>query len=230
MRRRKSRFVQLSGMIGYSIFLNASYCHSSAKGTNPGQVETGSWAQEEGSTNYIGLFGKHFYVPALPGLEDIKRYVDEQFIGLGGRGISDEENNSWYGKLPYSVDHDLKINSFIIGPYGITLSLCFEWISGYYWEKLGYVPFFGGYYRYPEGRGTRKTPSHSYLDLGLEKEFRLQSLRLPQSMSLVVRADVFNVFDSQEHISYVKEDIPQFGQVWARQQPRQARLMAKVKW
>jgi hypothetical protein len=222
--------LELSGIIGSNIFLNASYCHSSAKGTNPGQVETGSWAQEEGSTNYIGLFGKHFYVPALPGLEDIKKYVDEQFIGLGGRGISDEENNSWYGKLPYSVDHDFKINSFIIAPYGMTLSVCFEWISGYYWEKLGYVPFFGGYYRYPEGRGMRKTPSHYYLDLGLEKEFRLQSLRLPQSLSLVVRIDVFNVLDSQVPISYVKEDIPVFGQVWARQQPRQARLMAKIKW
>jgi hypothetical protein len=64
----------------------------------------------------------------------------------------------------------------------------------------------------------------------LEKEFRLQSFRVPQSMSLVIRADIFNVFDSQEPISYVKEDIPMFGQVWARQQPRQARLMAKIKW
>jgi len=133
---------------------------------------------------------------------------------LGGRGISEEENNSWYGKLPYSVDHDFKTNSFIMTPYGLSLSVCFEWISGYYWEKLGYVPFFGGYYRYPEGRGTRKTPSHYYLDLGLEKEFRLKSLRLPQFMSLVVRVDVFNVLDSQEPISYVKEDIPLFSQVW----------------
>ncbi len=111
----------------------------------------------------------------------------------------------------------------------MTLSVCFEWISGYYWEKLGYIPLFGGYYRYPEGRGTRKTPGHSYLDLGLEKEFKLKSLRVPQSMSIALRADIFNVFDSQEPISYVKEDIPMFGQVWARQ-PRQARLTAKVKW
>jgi len=48
-------------------------------------------------------------------------------------------------------------------------------------------------------------------------------------MSIALRADIFNVFDSQEPISYVKEDIPMFGQVWARQ-PRQARLTAKVKW
>jgi len=47
-------------------------------------------------------------------------------------------------------------------------------------------------------------------------------------MSLVLRADIFNVFDSQEPISYVKEDIPMFGKVWARQQPRQARLRQRL--
>jgi hypothetical protein len=47
---------------------------------------------------------------------------------------------------------------------------------------------------------------------------------------LILRADVFNVLDSQQPISYVKEDIPVFGQVWARQQPQQARLVAKIKW
>jgi len=222
--------LELNGIIGSKIFLNASYCYSAAKGTNPGQNETGSWAQEEGSTNYIGLFGKHIYVPDFPGLEDIKAYVDSAFIGLGGRGISEQENESWYGKLPYSIDHNLKINSIILAPYGLTLAVSFEWISGYHWEKLGYVPFFGGYYRFPEGRGRYETPDHSYLDLGFEKEFRLHSLRLPQAMSLTLRVDIFNLFNSQRPISFVKEDIPLFGQVWGRQQPRQARIMAKIKW
>ena len=56
-----------------------------------------------------------------------------------------------------------------------------------------------------------KTPSHSYLDLGLEKEFQLQSFRLPQSMSLVVRIDVFNVLDSQEPISPTPSSGPSWG-------------------
>ncbi len=229
-RNYKGFEIELNGKIGTNFFLSASYCNSSAKGTNPGQTETGSWDQEEGSTPYIGLYGNHIYIPDIPGLEDEKAYWDQQLAGLGGRLISDEENESWYGKLPYSVDHNLKINTIFIAPYGLAFSAAFEYISGYYWERLGYVPLFGGYYSYPKGRGTTKTPSHFYLDLGLEKVFQLQGLKLPQNMVLALRLDVFNVLNSQKPISYVKEDIPIFGEVWARQQPRQARLMLKIKW
>jgi len=214
--------IELNGKIGTNFFLNASYSHAFAKGTNPGQTEVGSWDQEEGSTPYIGLYGNHIYIPDIPELEDEKAKWDEQLAGLGGRGISHEENESWYGKLPYSVDNNLKLTSVFLGPYGLAFSTAFEWISGYYWERLGYVPFFGGYYSFPEGRGSKETPSHFYLDIGLEKEFRLQSLRLPQSMALSLRLDIFNLLNSQKPISFVKEDIPIFAEVWGRQQPRQA--------
>ena len=83
--------IELNGRIGTRFFLNASYSHASAKGTNPGQVETGSWTQEEGSTNFLGLFGNHIYVPPLPGLEDVKEWADKELGGLGGRGIGDEK-------------------------------------------------------------------------------------------------------------------------------------------
>lgn len=218
---------ELNGKIGQNFFLFASYSHSFAKGTNPGQSETGSWAQEEGNTNYIGLFGNHLNIPDLPGYEDEKAYWDWAVGGLGGRGIGDE---GWYGKLPYSVDHNLKLSSIYLAPYGFTLSATFEWISGYYWEKLGYVPFFGGYFSFPETRGTRETDPHLYLDLGVEKEFSLRGLRLSQNMAFILRVDIFNLLDSQKPISYVKEDIPIFGEVWSRQQPRQARVMIKIKW
>jgi hypothetical protein len=218
---------ELNGKIGQNFFLYASYSHSFAKGTNPGQSETGSWAQEEGSTNYIGLFGNHLYIPDIPGYEDEKAYWDWALGGLGGRGIGDE---GWYGKLPYSVDHNLKLSSVYFAPYGFTLSAAFEWISGYYWEKLGYVPFFGGYFSFPETRGTRETDQHVYLDLGIEKEFPLRGLSLSQNMAFTLRVDIFNLFDSQRPISYVKEDIPIFGEVWSRQQPRQARVSIKIKW
>ncbi len=228
-KRRHFRGIELElfGKIGLNIFLNASYSHASAKGTNPGQTETGSWAQEEGSTNYLGLFGKHIFVPDIPELADFKEEIDRQLGGLGGRDIGDE---GWYGRLPYSIDHNLKMNAALVAPYGFIFSTAFEYISGYYWEKLGYVPFFGGYYSFPETRGVRKTPPHSYLDIGLEKEFRLGALRLPQAMSLNLRFDVFNALNSQKAISYVKEDIPRFGEVWGRQQPRQVRVTLKLKW
>lgn len=228
-KRRHYRGIEfeLNGKIGEAFYLNASYSHASAKGTNPGQTETGSWAQEEGSTNFLGLFGNHIYVPDIPALKETKEYIDWALGGLGGRGIGDE---GWYGKLPYSVDHNFKVNTIFLAPYGLAFSAAFEWISGYYWEKLGYVPFFGGYYAFPEGRGTRKTPSHIYLDIGMEKEWNLGRLGMQESTSLTVRASVFNLLNSQRPISYIKEDIPLFGSIWGRQQPRQARLEIKLKF
>ncbi|MFC2165021.1 carboxypeptidase regulatory-like domain-containing protein [Acidobacteriota bacterium] len=218
---------EVNGRIGPQFFLNASYSHSFAKGTNPGQVEYGSWSQEEGSTNYLGLFGNHLKVPDIPELKEVKDYVDGALGGLGGRGIGDA---GWYGNLPYSIDHNVKLNAFYLGPYGISFSVAFEYISGYYWEKLGYVPFFGGYYSFPETRGTRTSPAHTYLDFGVEKRFGLGSVRLPQSMGLTVRLDVFNLLNSQIPISYIKANIPIFGEIWGRQQPRQARILIKLSW
>jgi len=115
-------------------------------------------------------------------------------------------------------------------PYGITASTAFEWISGYYWEKLGYVPYFGGYYSYPEARGTRKTPGHFYLDLGIDKEFKVPLPGTARALLFTLRFDAFNLFNSQKPVSYVKEDIPIFGKIWGRQQPRQARMSLILKW
>jgi hypothetical protein len=218
---------ELNGKIGSRFFLNASYAYASAKGTNPGQSETGSWTQDEGSTNYLGLFGNHPWIPALPGYEDLKEKWDYQLQGLGGRGVGDE---GWFGKLPYSIDHNIKINAIYLAPWNLSFSAAFEYISGYYWEKLGYVPFFKGYYSFPEGRGTRKTPGHTYLDLGVEKTFSFYNLGFFRSLHLTVRFDLLNIFNSQQPLSYVKENTLIFGQIWGRQQPRQARMTIKVKW
>ncbi|MBM3293570.1 MAG: TonB-dependent receptor [Candidatus Aminicenantes bacterium] len=218
---------ELHGRIGRSLFLNASYSHALARGTNPGQSESGAWSQDEGSTNYLGLFGNHLYVPPLPELAAVKDWVDAQLGGLGGRGVGDE---GWYGKLPYSADHNVKLNLAYSAPRGISAAAAFEYISGYYWEKLGYVPFFGGYYAFPEGRGSRKSPAHAYLDLSLEKSFTFGAASGTSPLRLAVRLDVFNALNSQRPISYVKENIPLFGTAWALQQPRQARVSALLKF
>lgn len=226
-RNYKGLEFELRGRIGERFRLNASYSLASAKGTNPGQSETGSWSQEEGSTNYMGLFGNHIFIPNLPEFKDMKDQYDILLGGLGGRGIGDE---GWYGKLPYSVDHNFKINTIYLAPYGLVLSSAIEWISGYYWEKLSYVPFFDGFYAFPEGRGSRTTPSHLFVDLGIEKGFNLSSIGLPQTMGIDIRVDILNILNSQRPISYVKSDIPIFGQIWGRQQPRQARILIRMKW
>jgi hypothetical protein len=217
--------VEILGKIGRALYLNASYSHGVAKGTNPGQSEAGSWAQEEGSTNYLGMFGNHLYVPPLPELAALKQWADANLGGLGGRGVGDE---GWYGPLPYSVDHDVKINVLAAGPLGLLAAGAFEFVSGYPWEKLGYVPFFGGYYSFPEGRGARTSPGHAYLDLSLEKQILLPLGGFLRDAALSLRFDVFNALNSQAPIAYVKENIPLFGQVWGRQAPRQARLSAKL--
>jgi hypothetical protein len=214
--------VELNGRIGRRLFLNASYTYSSSKGTNPGQVETGSWSQSEGGTNYISLFGKHIFIPNLPGLEALKAYYDYELGGLGGLGYGDE---GWYGKLPYAVDHDLKVNATYIAPWDINVSLAFEFLSGYHWQKLGYVPYFGVYFRFPEGRGVRETPAHSYLDLGLQKNIAISA-----GMTVGLRLDILNLLNSQTPISYVQEDIPSFGDVWGRQQPRLMRISFRFMW
>jgi len=220
--------VEINGRVKEFLTLNLSYSNSSAKGTNPGQVETGSWSQEEGGTNYVSLFGKHIYVPPLPELKELKALFDWGFGGLGGREYGDE---GWYGKLPYSVDHNVKFNLNLIAPYKTLISIAFEWLSGYHWEKLGLVPFFG-YYAFPEGRGSRETPPHYFIDLGIQKSFPLSSLinSFPKNLSMDLRIDVFNLLNSQKPISYVKEDTPAFGQVWGRQQPREARITMRLKW
>jgi hypothetical protein len=219
--------LEVNGQIGRNLFLNASYAHALARGTNPGQSETGSWSQEEGSTYYLGMFGNHLFVPDIPELATLKAWADANLAGLGGRGIGDE---GWYGRLPYSVDHDVKINARYNAPAGIQAAAAFEYLSGYPWEKMGYVPFFAGYYSFPEGRGTRTTPPHSYLDVSIEKSFPLPGSGIFEDVAISVRLDMFNVFNSQQPISYVKEDVSLFGSVWGRQQPRQARLSAKIKF
>ena len=218
---------EINGQIGSRFFLHASYAVASAMGTNPGQSETGSWTQDEGSTNHLGLFGNHPWIPDIAGYEDLKQYWDYQLQGLGGRGIGDE---NWFGKLPYSIDHNIKIHSTYLAPWEVSISVAFEYISGYYWEKLGYVPFFKGYYSFPDGRGTRKTPGHSYLDLGVEKTFVLNKAGFFRSMRITVHFDLLNILNSQTPLSYVKENTLIFGQIWGRQQPRQARMTIKIRW
>ena len=228
-KRRDYRGLELevSGRIRDRLFLSASYTHALARGTNPGQMETGAWDQEEGNTNYLGFFGNHLFVPPLPGLEEFRDYVTRNLGGLGGRGIGDE---GWYGRLPYSVDHNVKVHAAWAAPFGIRTSAAFEFLSGYPWEKLGYVPFFGIYMSFPEGRGTRTTPAHAYLDLGLEKAFRIGRSRDEAGPDFHVRLDLLNVLDSQRPLSFIKQDIPIFGQIWSRQQPRQARLTLRLNW
>jgi hypothetical protein len=54
-----------------------------------------------------------------------------------------------------------------------------------------------------------------YVDFLIEKDFVL-----PGQLVLGVGLNIYNLFNSQRPISYVKEDTELFGQVWGRQLPR----------
>lgn len=71
----------------------------------------------------------------------------------------------------------------------------------------------------PKGRGGRTTPAHVYVDLAVEKDFRLKS-----GMILGLGLNAYNLFNSQRPVSLVNEDNELFGQVWARQLPRSVQV------
>ena len=94
-----------------------------------------------------------------------------------------------------------------------------EYLSGYHWEKKGLSSATAVYILFPEGRGTRTTPGHWYLDILAEKDFFLSG-----GMRIVLGLNVFNLLNSQKPVSFIKEDTVQFGEVWGRQLPRWLQL------
>jgi len=202
--------VELNGRIAGKFMLNASYTWSQAKGTNPGNAwRWGTWQGSLDSGYEYGPFGDH---PNVPEGEPAKELIDTLFGGTGGIGVGDE---GWYGFLPYSVDHVVKILGTYMAPYGFNISAGIEYLSGYHWEKKGLYQAFGLYFTFPEGRGGRTTPAHMYMDLSIEKDFVLR-----RGFVLGLGLNVYNLLNSQRPISFVKEDTELFGQVWGRQLPR----------
>jgi len=64
-------------------------------------------------------------------------------------------------------------------------------------------------------RGPGAPPPHAYVDLAAEKE-----ISLGRGKVLSLGLNVYNLFNSQRPVSFIKEDTELFGQVWGRQLPR----------
>lgn len=210
--------LELNGRITDELILNASYTWSEAKGTNPGQFEYGYWAGTAGSLYEAGVFGDRMKLPAGHPFEAL---TDAYFFGLGGEEFGDE---GWYGFLPYSVDHQVKILGTYFAPYDFIVTTGIEYLSGYHWEKKG-LSGYGDYYLFPEGRGGRTTPAHVYVDLSVEKD-----VALSQGLALGLRLNIFNLLNSQRPISFVKADTALFGDVWGRQLPRWMQFQVTLKF
>jgi hypothetical protein len=212
--------VELNGKIPGRLMLNASYTWSHAKGTDPGNFfESATWDTGWGSGYNGGVFGDR---PLMPEGAANKALYDRIFAGYGGRGIGDE---GWYGFLPYSVDHLVKVSGTYFAPFGIYVSTSIEYLSGYHWEKKGWSDGYGGYFTFPEGRGGRVTPPHAYVDVAVEKDFHLK-----RGLTLGLGVNGYNLFNSQRPVSYVKSDNDLFGQVWARQLPRWTQIKASLRF
>ena len=211
--------LELQGKISEKFMLQAFYTWSEAKGTNPGQFEYSDWGGTAGNLYEAGVFGDHANAPEG---DPWKPILDFFLGGLGGRGIGDE---GWYGFLPYSVDHQVKILGTYLAPYDFVIHAGIEYLSGYHWEKKGLSVGYGDYYLFPEGRGGRTTPAHWYVDLSIEKDFSL-----PQGLVLGARLNIFNLLNSQKPVSFVKADTALFGEVWARQLPRWLQFQVTLKF
>jgi hypothetical protein len=212
--------VELNGKIPGRLMLSASYTWSQAKGTDSGNwFEVGTWDVPSGNAYNFAVFGDR---PFMPEGSANKTLYDQIFAGLGGRGIGDE---GWYGFLPYSVDHVVKVLGTYFAPYGFNVSTNIEYLSGYHWEKKGWVDAYGGYFAFPEGRGVRTTPPHMYVDLLVEKDFRLR-----KGVVLGLGLNVYNLMNSQRPVSFLQEDNSLFGQVWGRQLPRWTQIKASLRF
>jgi hypothetical protein len=211
--------VEVNGRFSDRLFLNSSYVWSKAKGSVPGAFEregnwSGVWAY-----NTTGVLGDHYSGPADSPLAWLANWG----VGFGGKDYGDE---GFYGVLPYSCDHVVKILATYLAPYGFNITAGFEWYSGYYWSIRGIQADYGQYWTFPHGRGTEKAPAHSYFDLSVQKDFAL-----PGGVVLGLRVNATNLFNSQEAISFMNgEGSVLFGQVFGRQYPRWFQLQALLRF
>lgn len=203
---------EVNGRIGDKFFLNASYVRSASKGTTAGDYEQiGNYSGYVYNT--VGVFGDHFSGPA----DSSWAWFEPLTVGMGGWDHGDE---GWYGYLPYSCDHVVKALGTYLAPLGFMISANFELYAGYHWSIWGLQPGYGSYLTFPFGRGTEKIPTHAYVDLTIEKDFKLSS-----RLVLAARINATNIFNSQRPVSYGNGlDSALFRQVWGRQYPRWVQL------
>lgn len=164
VRDYRSYEVEFNGRPTDYFSFDASWVHSKAKGTNPGQFELAGFLGTSGSGDTIGIFGDR--PPDNPDLYDdadawrdyngdgtidrfdINIYAQAIFQALGGP----DGNDGWYGPLPYNVDDQVKIHARYQARklWNIYFDAFLEWNSGYSWSKYYYQPAYGNYYVFDE--------------------------------------------------------------------------------
>ena len=102
-----------------------------------------------------------------------------------------------YGELPLERKHQLKVQSVVRGPFGISLSGYFRFLAGGHYTRSVSSKYLGistskmkNTSIYAETRGARKLPDVKILDLRLEKSFKFGN-----RFAIAAFADCFNVFN-----------------------------------
>jgi hypothetical protein len=148
------------------------------------------------------------------------RYVN----GLNGLGTT-QNDQGWYGYLPYHSFHNLKLQGSYTLPFGTTIGAIYEFDSGNAWQKRGYVALYRDYFGFPEGRGSRYMPAVNYFDLRLAHKLDLDGDA--GDMAVEITVDCTNVLDFQAPITYYQNDNELFGLTMYRQPPRALRVGAR---
>ncbi len=213
--------VEFNGRPMQGLRFNFAYVWSESKGTTPGQFERGGFSSSWGSGNNVGVFGDR--PPWDPDGEDYDEDAEFWAELLGGLGGLDGDDG-WYGRLPYSAEHQVLLNLNYTAPFGLVIGSAMQWNSGYAWQKRGWQDAYGGYLTFPEGRGVRDMPSLFWWDLSAAYKYYITD-----DMAISARLDIFNVIDGDKPVS-LKQDWnaegsnENFGEVLKRQDPRSMRL------
>jgi outer membrane receptor for ferrienterochelin and colicin len=197
-----------NGSVGKLLNYYVSLTFTDSTGTNPGNFENETLNNPGGSGNYVGVFGDGVQ-------SDGSQFGDDWaalFSGLGGVGIGDE---GWEGNLSDSVDTSLNFVGNWNLPWDLELVSTVQYVDGYFYTLKGFQGAYGGFFTFPEGRGSRSTDAAYWLDLSLARNFKFGNRH-----NLQLRVDAFNILDEQEAISVVEEDTIDFETPFARQNPR----------
>ncbi len=197
--------------------LMGSYTLSESKGHAPGQFELPSGSAYGSDGNGVGV-----YLDDVNESKDAEGLRQEYFDagygsyldGLAGLGRLDDDAG-YYGYLPYHSFHMAKLSGSYTFDQGTTLGLSYMFDSGHAWEKHTYVPLYGDYYGFGEGRGTRWMPAVHYVDIRLA-----HAVTFNEHQALEVSVDIFNVPNFDTPVTYYSNDDQNFGETLFRQSPR----------
>jgi hypothetical protein len=131
---------------------------------------------------------------------DANVFVGSSFIGDGaGRQLWNFRDGTLRGDRPHMV----KLYGYYMVPWDASIGAYFVAQSGQPWELWSYEPYIAlttstsDASRYAEPAGSRRSPSHTQLDLNYTQNFRVGKWTNLQAV-----VDLFNVFNKQTGYNY----------------------------